>query len=74
MDVLSEWLGETIEQELGQALAWRDHDGSQPPSTSKIEHRNIEDDGKNLRVQVSKGGLLQINKVGIRTRLKYPSC
>ncbi len=72
MDLLSEWLGNLIEQELGQALACRVLDSNHPPSTSRKGGCIFEDDGEELRVQASKSGVLrvlQIIKVGLLTRL-----
>ena len=63
MDLLREWIGKTIEQELGQALQWRDDDANRSLTTGKVGDLVIEDDGSNLRVKSPKPRIVQIIKV-----------
>ena len=57
MDIMAGWLSDTLQKDLGGAL---DITSSQPSAESKLPY---EDDGSNLRVKMSKPGIVQIIKV-----------
>lgn len=65
MDLLHEWIGNTIEQELGQAIQWRDDDANRSLTTGKVGDLVIEDDGSNLRVKSPKPRIVQLIKVAL---------
>lgn len=65
MDLLHEWIGKTIEQELGQAIQWRDDDANRSLTTGKVGDLVIEDDGSNLRVKSPKPRIVQLIKVAL---------
>jgi hypothetical protein len=65
MDLLHEWIGKTIEQELGQAIQWRDDDANRSLTTGKFGDLVIEDDGSNLRVKSPKPRIVQLIKVAL---------
>lgn len=64
MDILSPWLGATIESELGQVLQYRGIDSNRTQSIGRAGVLSYEDDGSNLRIKSDKKGpVLQISKV-----------
>ncbi|KAL2038362.1 hypothetical protein N7G274_009011 [Stereocaulon virgatum] len=62
MDLLHEWIGKTIEQELGQAIQWRDDDANRSMTTGKVGDLVFDDDGSNLRVKSPKPRIVQLIK------------
>ena len=63
MDLLHEWIGKTIEHELGQALQWREDEANRFLTIGKLANLKVEDDGSNLRVTPPKPEIVQIIKV-----------
>ena len=61
MDLLKDWLAPTIQNELSQALQWKER-GSGQELSSRLG-AGYSDDGSNLRVKSSKNGVVQISKV-----------
>ncbi len=60
MDLMRDWLGPTIEQQLGRVLRCIEQGPAGSPSSEKVPY---EDDGSNMRVRSKKVGYLQILKV-----------
>lgn len=67
--LLDEWIGRTVEQELGEALRWRQDTANSSIHVGKIGDLAIEDDGSNLRLKSSKPKIVQIIKVAVSTYL-----
>lgn len=63
MDLLKDWLGTTIEEELGKVLRWKQTKADGVNSPGQSENLPYRDDGSNLRVTSSKTGVVQIIKV-----------
>ena len=63
--LLDEWIGKTVEQELGEAIRWRQDTANSFLNVGKVGDLAIEDDGSNLRLKSSKRRIVQIIKVGI---------
>lgn len=64
MDLLCEWLGPTVEQELGEVLAWlAKSDRNRSQLAGKVGHTAFDDDGSNLRIRSAKKPVVQIIKV-----------
>ena len=63
-DLLHEWIGRTVERELGEGLRWRENNANRSLSKGVIGDLAIEDDGSNLRLKSSKPRIVQIIKVG----------
>lgn len=59
MDIMEGWLSMTIQKDLGEAL------GIASSQSSSALKGHLEDDGSNLRVQLSKQGVVQIIKVSL---------
>lgn len=65
MDLLREWLGPTVEQQLGEVLEWRSKsEANRSQLAGKIGHITFDDDGSNLRIRSAKKPVVQIIKVG----------
>ncbi len=67
--LLDEWIGNTVEQELGEALRWRENTANSSLNVGKVGDLAIEDDGSNLRLKSSKPRIVQIIKVAVSMRL-----
>ena len=63
--LLDEWIGKTVEQELGEAIQWRQDTANSSLNVGKVGDLTIEDDGSNLRLKSSKRRIVQIIKVGV---------
>ena len=63
--LLDEWIGKTVEQDLGEAIRWRQDTANSSLNVGKVGDLAIEDDGSNLRLKSSKRRIVQIIKVGI---------
>ena len=70
MDLLKDWLGPTIERELGEVLEWRDNESNRHQSIGKVGAITFEDDGSNLRVKSTKREVVQISKVWVLSTQK----
>lgn len=68
MDLMRDWLGPTIEQQLGRVLHCIEQGSAGSPSSEKVPY---EDDGSNMRVRSKKVGYLQILKVSPITILSH---
>ena len=66
MDLLRDWLGPTIEQQLERVLHWKEQGSAGFPNSEKVTY---EDDESNLRVRLKKVGSLQIVKVSASSHL-----
>ncbi len=65
MDLLREWLGPTIEQELGEVLRWQGmSEANRSQLTGQVGDLLFDDDGSNLRIRSAKKQVVQIIKVG----------
>ena len=71
--LLDEWIGKTVEQELGEALRWRQDTASSSINVGRVGDLVIEDDGNNLRLKSSKPRVVQIIKVAVSTYLTSTS-
>ena len=63
--LLDEWIGKTVEQDLGEAIRWRQDTANSSLSVGKVGDLAIEDDGSVLRLKSSKRRIVQIIKVGV---------
>ena len=63
--LLDEWIGKTVEQELGEAIRWRQDTANSSLNVGKVGDLAIEDDGSNLRLKSPKRRIVQIIKVGV---------
>lgn len=63
--LLDEWIGKTVEQELGDAIRWRQDTANSSLNVGKVGDLAIEDDGINLRLKSPKRRIVQIIKVGV---------
>ena len=70
--LLDEWIGKTVEQELGEALRWR-QDTANSINVGRVGDLAIEDDGSNLRLKSLKPRVVQIIKVAVSTYLTSTS-
>lgn len=75
MDILNEWMGKTIEQELGEVLEWRNKsDENRSQVTGTVRDLTFDDDGSNLRIRSARPRIVQIIKVGgTRPSISQPS-
>ena len=71
--LLDEWIGKTVEQELGEAIRWREDTANSSLNVGKVGDLTIEDDGSNLRLKSSKRRIVQIIKVAASTYLTSTS-
>lgn len=71
--LLDEWIGKTVEQELGEAIRWRQDTANSSLNVGKVGDLTIEDDGSNLRLKSSKRRIVQIIKVAVSTYLTSTS-
>ena len=65
--LLDEWIGKTVEHDLGEALRWRQDAVNSSLNVGRIGELAIEDDGSNLRLKSSKRRIVQIIKVAFLT-------
>ncbi|KAI9879517.1 MAG: hypothetical protein M1830_008310 [Pleopsidium flavum] len=65
MELMRDWLGPTIENQLHHALQWKGQGFGGFQALGGVAY---EDDGSNLRVKLKKGGHLQIVKLQITQR------
>lgn len=64
MELLKEWLGKTIEQELGEVLEWRSKsDENRSQLTGQVGNLTFDEDGSNLRIRSARPRVVQICKV-----------
>lgn len=64
MELLHEWLGPTVEQELGEVLEWRGKsEVNRSQLTGQIGDLTFDDDGSNLRIRSAKKQVVQLIKV-----------
>ena len=63
MELLKDWLGPTVERELGEVLEWKGNGPNRSQSDREIRDPTFEDDGSNLRVKPLKFEVVQIIKV-----------
>ena len=63
--LLDEWIGKTVEQELGEAIRWRQDTANSSLNVGNVGDLAIEDDGSNLRLRSSKRRIVQIIKVRV---------
>ena len=71
--LLDEWIGKTVEQELGEALRWRQDTANFSSNVGQVGDLAIEDDGSNLRLKSSKRRIVQIIKVPVSMYLTSTS-
>lgn len=71
--LLDEWIGKTVEQELGEALRWRQDTANFSLNVGQVGDLTIEDDGSNLRLKSSKPRIVQIIKVAVSMYLASTS-
>ena len=71
--LLDEWIGKTVEQELGEAIRWRQDTINSSLNVGKVGDLTIRDDGSNLRLKSSKLRIVQIIKVAVSTYLTSTS-
>lgn len=62
---MHEWIGPTIEHELGEVLEWRGKsEASRSQVVGTVGDLTFDDDGSNLRIRSAKKQVVQIIKVG----------